>query len=146
MASVQPARMMFVGASTHVTMMMLLVLCIGASFGGVAGDGSTSPTTSVTVTADFAAPTTTVSDAFVGFTIDWWVPYDPVFGKKWGRGGALYVDLDNDKLNRLVTALAPATLRMGGTPEDTVVRYDRSLIHAAHCTLRKLTAPSDIVI
>ena len=60
-----------------------------------------------------------VDSTFRGFTTDWWLPDGP-FGAKWGTGGILDVDLSNENLIYLVKQLAPATWRVGGTPEDTV--------------------------
>eukprot|EP01089_Gocevia_fonbrunei_P010996 TRINITY_DN2403_c0_g1_i1.p1 TRINITY_DN2403_c0_g1~~TRINITY_DN2403_c0_g1_i1.p1 ORF type:complete len:526 (-),score=100.92 TRINITY_DN2403_c0_g1_i1:37-1614(-) len=58
---------------------------------------------------------------FVGFTCDWYVSEDVNYGKKFGNAGILTVDLNNPLLITLVKALSPASWRIGGSPEDTVI-------------------------
>eukprot|EP01051_Picozoa_sp_SAG22_P008212 SAG22_NODE_613_length_8567_cov_4.215163_3_plen_117_part_00 len=59
--------------------------------------------------------------AFVGATIDWWRDNDPVYGKKFGQGGALTIDLTSESLRAVAAGLAPGWLRIGGTPADGIV-------------------------
>eukprot|EP01130_Rhizamoeba_saxonica_P000696 TRINITY_DN10633_c0_g1_i1.p1 TRINITY_DN10633_c0_g1~~TRINITY_DN10633_c0_g1_i1.p1 ORF type:complete len:511 (-),score=101.19 TRINITY_DN10633_c0_g1_i1:38-1570(-) len=68
--------------------------------------------------------TNTPSDeAFLGFTNDWWVPYDPTYGEMWGNSGILTFDLTARTVINMVRGLHPASWRVGGTPQDTVI-YD----------------------
>jgi hypothetical protein len=60
------------------------------------------------------------SDAFVGVGLDLWKSSDPTYGEKWGNNSALHIQL-SDRLQKLVTALAPAVIRIGGSPQDSLV-------------------------
>jgi heparanase 1 len=55
--------------------------------------------------------------------LDFWRADDPTFGGKWGRSSALTIDLASPALLAAARALAPALLRLGGSPEDSLV-YD----------------------
>ena len=55
------------------------------------------------------------------FTFDWWESTDPVYGEKWQNAGILTVDLSNPDLIALTTGIAPAFLRIGGSPEDSII-------------------------
>ena len=46
---------------------------------------------------------------------------DPTYGPKFGRAGALTVDLNAPGLAAAASALAPGILRIGGTPADGIV-------------------------
>ena len=46
---------------------------------------------------------------------------DPTYGPKFGRAGALTVDLTAPGLAAAASALAPGFLRIGGTPADGIV-------------------------
>jgi len=61
-----------------------------------------------------------VSTHFLGFTNDWWLSDGP-FGKKWNNVSILFWNLSDPLVISLVQELSPATWRIGGTPEDTVV-------------------------
>jgi len=54
-------------------------------------------------------------------TLDFWRPDDPRFGQKWGNSSALFINLADPQLRALASALAPAILRLGGSPEDSLV-------------------------
>ena len=70
--------------------------------------------------ADAAAATT--SDAYVGFTLDWWAPDEGCSPEGWGADASvLRVDLDSPKLRALAAALAPAPLRVGGSRDKSAV-------------------------
>ena len=53
--------------------------------------------------------------------LDFWLPDDPRFGEKWGNSGLLGIDLASPALRAYSAALAPAVLRLGGSPEDSIV-------------------------
>jgi hypothetical protein len=55
--------------------------------------------------------------------LDFWLASDPTFGEKWGNSGVLTIDLSDANLEMYAKALAPAVLRLGGSPEDSIV-YD----------------------
>ena len=73
-----------------------------------------------TVSID-ATPIFVTEPAFVGSTIDWWRNNDPVYGPKFGFGGALTIDLKSPSLRAVARGLAPGWLRIGGTPADGIV-------------------------
>lgn len=54
-------------------------------------------------------------------TLDFWRWDDPNFGQKWENSSAIEIDLTNPRLRALATAIAPALLRIGGSPEDSVI-------------------------
>lgn len=56
-------------------------------------------------------------------TLDFWRPDDPTYGVKWGSSGAQNINLTHPQLLALTSALAPALLRLGGSPEDSLI-YD----------------------
>jgi hypothetical protein len=56
-------------------------------------------------------------------TLDFWRPDDPTYGIKWGSSGAQNINLTHPALLALTAALAPALLRLGGSPEDSLI-YD----------------------
>lgn len=60
------------------------------------------------------------SDAFIGVGLDLWKFSDPTYGLKWGNDSALHV-VFSDQLRKLTAALAPAVLRIGGSPQDSLV-------------------------
>ena len=68
-----------------------------------------------------ATPVFETDEAFVGATIDWWRNNDPVYGPKFGFGGALTIDLTSPSLRAVAKGLAPGWLRIGGTPADGIV-------------------------
>jgi hypothetical protein len=53
--------------------------------------------------------------------LDFWHFDDPAFGAKWGNASALTIDLASPALRAAAAALAPAILRLGGSPEDSLV-------------------------
>ena len=70
---------------------------------------------------DSSIPAHYVEEAFVGFTTDYWLNVGP-YGDEWNpNGGILTANLSDPRLINLVSALAPATWRIGGTPADSVV-------------------------
>ncbi len=56
--------------------------------------------------------------------LDFWRADDPTFGAKWARSSALTIDLTSPALLAAARALAPALLRLGGSPEDSLVFDD----------------------
>ena len=52
--------------------------------------------------------------------LDWWVKSDSKYGYQWGDASILVLDLQNPKLLALARALAPAVLRLGGSPIDSI--------------------------
>jgi hypothetical protein len=61
-----------------------------------------------------------ISDAFLGVGLDLWKFSDPTYGQKWANNSALHVEF-SVRLRKLATALAPAVLRIGGSPQDSLV-------------------------
>ena len=53
--------------------------------------------------------------------LDFWLSNDPRFGEKWGNSSILTIDLASAALRTYSSALAPAVLRLGGSPEDSIV-------------------------
>jgi heparanase 1 len=53
--------------------------------------------------------------------LDFWLPTDPTYGEKWANAGVLGIDLTSAELRKYAAALAPALLRLGGSPEDSIV-------------------------
>ena len=53
--------------------------------------------------------------------LDFWLPTDPTYGEKWANAGVLGIDLTSAALRTYAAALAPALLRLGGSPEDSIV-------------------------
>jgi hypothetical protein len=53
--------------------------------------------------------------------LDLWRADDPSYGHKWGNSSALLLDLDDPTLVALASSLAPGILRIGGSPEDSIV-------------------------
>ena len=56
-------------------------------------------------------------------TLDFWRWDDPEFGEKWGNSSAQEIDLANPTLRALTASLAPGLIRIGGSPDDSIV-YD----------------------
>ena len=73
------------------------------------------------VTVDPSNIITTVPDIYYGFTFDFWESTDPTYGQKWENAGILTVNLTNENLITLASAVSPAYLRIGGSPEDSIV-------------------------
>ena len=78
-------------------------------------------TTSVTATIDATLALGRTSALHPAVALDFWRSDDPTFGKKWGSSSALTIDLTSPVLRAAARALAPAVLRLGGSPEDSVV-------------------------
>ena len=85
--------------------------------------GSTKSGAAVPASASVSAPSPLfeTEPAFVGATIDWWRNNDPVYGPKFGFGGALTIDLSSPSLLAVAKGLSPGWLRIGGTPADGIV-------------------------
>eukprot|EP01084_Bolivina_argentea_P193304 331661_1 len=66
--------------------------------------------------------TNQISSPFYGFTLDFWNNEDS-HGKWNPNAGALTLNFSNENLIALTKKLTPAILRIGGSPEDSVV-YD----------------------
>lgn len=60
------------------------------------------------------------SDTFLGVSLDFWRPDDPRYGKQWGNASALRIPL-TPRLSQLARTLAPAVIRIGGSPQDSLV-------------------------
>ena len=58
--------------------------------------------------------------------LDFWRASDPTFGEKWASSSALTIDLTSPALLAAAGALAPAVLRLGGSPEDSLTYDDGS--------------------
>lgn len=56
-------------------------------------------------------------------TLDGWNASSPGVGPKWGPSSYLALDLSSPRLIALAAAVGPALLRLGGSPEDSIV-YD----------------------
>lgn len=99
---------------------------------GLVGGGG-DPAYAVRVDLDLAAPLAEVPDRYLSFALDvsqvvggkWWDPRAEA--AEWGSGtvAAPVFDFDRPGLDRLVQALAPAYLRIGGSEADKVY-YDLS--------------------
>jgi len=55
------------------------------------------------------------------YTLDFWAAEDPAYGAKFGASSALAIDLASPALRAAARALAPALLRIGGAPQDSLV-------------------------
>ena len=53
--------------------------------------------------------------------LDFWRHSDPTYGEKWGNSSAITIDLASPALLGAASSLAPALLRLGGSPEDSLV-------------------------
>jgi heparanase 1 len=53
--------------------------------------------------------------------LDFWLATDPTYGEKWQSSGILTIDLTNKDLIKYSSALSPAILRIGGSPEDSII-------------------------
>merc|ERR1719242_2471475 len=84
-------------------------------------DISSSDSIHLTLTVENGKIYQQIPEMFFGFTMDWWKPTDGQYGKKWDDASILYQDLTNPILINLTKALTPAILRLGGSPEDSIV-------------------------
>ena len=92
--------------------------------GGTAPCGPRPPhpnTTSLTAAIDSSVALGRTSPLHPAVALDFWRSDDPTFGQKWGRSSALTIDLTSPVLRAAARALAPAVLRLGGSPEDSLV-------------------------
>ena len=64
-----------------------------------------------------------VSPLSPAVTFDWWLRNDTHYGEKWANASCLTIDLEDPDLLTLARAYAPAILRLGGSPEDSIM-YD----------------------
>ena len=62
-----------------------------------------------------------VTSPFNGFTIDWWKSHDPDYVKQWGNTGFLTVNFSNPTFIALTKEIAPAILRISGSPQDNII-------------------------
>jgi hypothetical protein len=82
----------------------------------------TPSTVSVDVHVDVTRAVATVSDRFVSYDLDWWLPDEGCRPEGWGpKANILEVDLASPKLRALTAALGPAILRIGGSLDKEVV-------------------------
>ena len=86
------------------------------------------PLVDTAVSVDPSQPVATMPAAYVGFNFDWHY--------YWPERNALTIDLSDAILVRAVQALAPATLRVGGTPGDAMI-YD---VDATGCSAESVVA------
>lgn len=75
----------------------------------------------ITATVQTSSPIMKTHPLSPAVTLDFWRWDDPNFGQKWMNSSALEIDLTNPQLRALASALAPALLRLGGSPEDSLV-------------------------
>eukprot|EP01084_Bolivina_argentea_P004810 9112_1 len=79
---------------------------------------------STIISYDFSINTSdivrSIPEPYFGFTIDWW-KQNGEYGPKWGNAGILTLDLSNTNLIALTKAITPAVLRIGGSPEDSII-------------------------
>lgn len=87
----------------------------------VRGPAGAMPVVPVIASVSVPTPLFHTEPAFVGATIDWWRNNDPVYGSKFGFGGALTIDLASPSLRAVAKGLSPGWLRIGGTPADGIV-------------------------
>ncbi len=92
----------------------------------------------VTVTALPWKNNTGVSPHTPAVALDWWVKEDPKYGFQWGDASILVLDLQNPVLRAAATSLAPAVLRLGGSPIDSI-EYAMSPSASAACARGKGT-------
>lgn len=78
-------------------------------------------TTNLTATIDTSVALGKTSPLHPAVALDFWRSDDPTFGEKWGHSSALTIDLTSPVLRAAAKALAPAVLRLGGSPEDSLV-------------------------
>lgn len=62
----------------------------------------------------------TSSDPYIGVGLDLWRRDDPKDGARFGNASALRLGLLSPRLRNLAAASAPAVLRIGGSPEDSL--------------------------
>lgn len=79
--------------------------------------------TNITFTVDTLSPVMTTHPLSPAVTLDFWRSDDPTFGIKWGNSSAINIDVTNPLLRNLTALLGPGLLRLGGSPEDSLV-YD----------------------
>lgn len=63
---------------------------------------------------------TAVSPHTPAVALDWWVKEDSKYGFQWGDTSILVLDLQNPMLRAVASSLAPAVLRLGGSPIDSI--------------------------
>ena len=68
-----------------------------------------------------AAPVLRTHPLSPAVTLDFWNVSSPNIGPKWGNSSVLALDLSNPLLQALASQLAPGLLRLGGSPEDSVI-------------------------
>ena len=78
-------------------------------------------TLNATATISGAAAGVALHPLAPAVALDFWLGTDPTYGEKWQNAGVLSIDLTNAALRRYSAALAPALLRLGGSPEDSIV-------------------------
>jgi hypothetical protein len=99
----------------------------GCNNASVAGCSSPSPptpvptTSNLTITLSSAAPVSKTHALHPALALDFWRSDDPRFGVKWGNSSAITIDLTDPVLRAAASALAPAILRLGGSPDDSVI-------------------------
>jgi len=79
--------------------------------------------TNITFSINTVSPIITTHPLSPAVTLDFWRHDDPTFGIKWGNSSAISIDVTNPLLRNLTSLLGPGLLRLGGSPEDSLV-YD----------------------
>lgn len=77
----------------------------------------------ITITVDTSIVLGKTHPLSPAVTLDFWRPDDPRFGVKWANSSAQLIDLADPQLRALASTLAPGLLRLGGSPEDSLI-YD----------------------
>jgi heparanase 1 len=93
----------------------LLLVCALHVVLSVAAAG---PSPAVPITVTLANTTLlTLPENYLGFTLDWWPPTQEDFGSS----TIPFIDLQHPRLQGLVAALGPATLRLGGSLDNVII-------------------------
>ena len=84
----------------------------------VVGCHANSPNVTFSIGDEIGVPLHPLAPAVA---LDFWLASDPTYGEKWQNSGVLTIDLTNEDLIKYSSSLAPAILRIGGSPEDSIV-------------------------
>ena len=94
--------------------------CNNASVAGCGTPALTPTTSNLTISLSAAAVAKTHA-LHPALALDFWRADDRTFGQKWGNSSAITIDLANPVFRAATSALAPAILRLGGSPDDSIV-------------------------
>lgn len=95
--------------------------CIAGTIPGCSGPPPPWNGTSVTATIETSVAIGHVNPLSPGVALDFWKWNDPTYGVKWHNSSAQEIDLSDPGLRALASALSPALLRIGGSPDDSIV-------------------------